>query len=239
MNVLIGVELRKAVDTRAGRWLLIVIGVLACLVVVLQVTFGGADLRTSEAVLASAQQPVSLLTPVLGLLLVTGEWSQRTTLTTFALVPVRERVVTAKVAAALLLSLVTTAFGFAAALAGIGVGVALDRVTGEVPVAVLAQLTLVNGVITLFGTFFGLLLRQSAPALVVYFAVPFAWTIVGRIVPGLESVSPWLDVGQARAPLAESAVSVAEWGRFATSAALWVALPALVGTLRLRRADLV
>ena len=44
----------------------------------------------------STAEIMSLILPVLGILLVTSEWSQRTGLTTFALVPQRERVIVAK-----------------------------------------------------------------------------------------------------------------------------------------------
>ncbi|SHN44328.1 hypothetical protein [Cryptosporangium aurantiacum] len=225
------VELRKATDTRAGVWLLVTIGVLAALVVGLQLGF--ADVKTWNSVVANAQQPVSVLTPLLGLLLVTGEWSQRTALTTFVLVPARERIVAAKLAAAGLLSLATTAVGFAVAFAGLASG-------GDWSFsgAVVVQLTLVNWLTMMFGTSFGLLLWQSAPAIVVYYVVPFAWTFVGRIVPGLDSVSPWLDIGQSRAPLAEPGVTGREWAQLLTSSLLWIALPAVLGTLRIRRADL-
>ena len=198
----------------------------------LQLAF--ADVRTWTSVVANAQQPVSVLTPLLGLLLVTGEWSQRTALTTFVLEPDRTRVVGAKFAAASLLSLTTTGAGFLITFGAFVLGGGDWAFSGSV----VAQLTLVNWVTTMFGTSFGLLLWHSAPAIVVYYVVPFAWTFAGRIVPGLESVSSWLDIGQAREPLASSGVSAGEWARLFTSSLLWVALPAALGTLRLRRADL-
>jgi ABC-2 type transport system permease protein len=224
------IELRKAVDTRAGLGLLVAIGALVAAVAGLQLAL--ADVRTWTSVVANAQQPVSVLTPLLGLLLVTGEWSQRTALTTFVLVPSRSRIIVAKFAAASLLSVATTSAGFAIAFAF------LSGSHWEFSGAVVAQLTLVNWLTTMFGTSFGLLLWYSAPAIVVYYLVPFAWTFVGRIVPGLEPVSPWLDIGQSRVPFAASGVTAGEWAQLLTSSLLWVAVPAVLGTLRLRRADL-
>ena len=49
--------------------------------------------------------PIGILLPVLGILTVTSEWSQRTALTTFALVPARSRVVGAKLAAGMIIAL--------------------------------------------------------------------------------------------------------------------------------------
>lgn len=54
--------------------------------------------------------------PVVGILLVTSEWSQRTAITTFTLVPQHGRVLTAKLLAALVLS--AAAYPFCLACAG-------------------------------------------------------------------------------------------------------------------------
>ena len=87
---LTGVELRKLADTRAGCWLLIAIGLLAAAIVAVQLVFAGRR----RADLPRLLHPVdccrsALLLPVLGILSITSEWSQRTALTTFALVPRR------------------------------------------------------------------------------------------------------------------------------------------------------
>ena len=55
--------------------------------------------------LSAAVQPAAILLPVAGILLVTQEWSQRTGLITFALVPDRRRVVAAKLGAGVVLGL--------------------------------------------------------------------------------------------------------------------------------------
>ena len=65
-----------------------------------------------------------VLIPVLGILAVTSEWSQRTAVTTFALVPRRDRVIAAKLLA-----------GLALALAAVGVCLAMSlAATALVPV---------------------------------------------------------------------------------------------------------
>src|SRR5690606_37538154 len=96
---LVAVELRKSVDTRAGRWLLVVIGLLGVAAVSLLLVSGERADVTLGSVLVIAQLPVALLLPVLGLLLVTSEFSQRSALTTFTLVPHRGRVIGAKLVA--------------------------------------------------------------------------------------------------------------------------------------------
>jgi ABC-2 type transport system permease protein len=87
------VEGRKMLDTRAGRWFLAVTGLLAVTVAL------AAQLSADQAQLIdglrSVGASVATITPVLGILLVSSEWSQRTALITFALVPRRERVIAA------------------------------------------------------------------------------------------------------------------------------------------------
>src|SRR5437764_5130021 len=105
---LVLVELRKAVDTRAGRWLLVLIALVAVAGAVIVAVTGETGERNLTHVLGDTSQMVSVLLPVLGILLVTSEWSQRTALTTFTLVPRRERIIAAKAAAGVLLAAAAT-----------------------------------------------------------------------------------------------------------------------------------
>jgi hypothetical protein len=86
------VELRKMTDTRAGFWLQLAVVALTVAVIVIDVLFGHARDQTLREMLALAVAPASILLPIVGILLVTSEWSQRTALDTFALVPRRSRV---------------------------------------------------------------------------------------------------------------------------------------------------
>ena len=101
---LVAVELRKMVDTRAGFWLQVAMVALTVVVVVVRLLVGDAADHTFQSVLDAGLQPAAVLLPVLGILLVTSEWSQRTGMITFALVPVRSRVLGAKLIASLLLA---------------------------------------------------------------------------------------------------------------------------------------
>ncbi|WP_147268685.1 ABC transporter permease [Sphaerisporangium album] len=232
------VELRKAADTRAGFRLIVAVAVLTLAVVAARLAFGEA--RTLGSLAGDAQLPASVLLPVLGVLSVTSEWSQRTALSTFILVPARGRVVAAKILAACLLATGATAVGLATGVAGFAVGGILDRTTGgwDLSGAVVAQLLLVDCVTMLCGTAFGLLLLNSAPAIVTFYALPIAWTLAAGLLPGLDTAAQWLDIGRARVPLAEPGVTGQEWARFVTSCLLWVALPAALGLLRIHRTEI-
>ena len=116
---LVAVELRKMVDTRAGFWLQVAMVALTVVVVVVRLLVGDAADHTFQSVLDAGLQPAAVLLPVLGILLVTSEWSQRTGLITFALVPVRSRVLGAKLIASLLLAVAMLAMSVAVVAAGV------------------------------------------------------------------------------------------------------------------------
>ena len=98
------VELRKMVDTRAGFWLQLTTAVLTLAIVILFCIFGETQDLIFRDMFALAILPASILLPIIGILLVSSEWSQRTALITFTLVPQRMRVMSAKIAAGVVLT---------------------------------------------------------------------------------------------------------------------------------------
>ena len=106
---LTGVELRKMVDTRAGFWLQVAIAALTLTVVTLFCIFAETRDQTLQEMIAVALTPALILLPIVGILLVSSEWSQRTALITFTLVPHRSRVLTTKLAAGVVLGLIVLA----------------------------------------------------------------------------------------------------------------------------------
>src|SRR6201989_2628210 len=116
---LVAVELRKMLDTRAGFWLHVAMVALTVVVVAIRLLVGDAADHTFRDVLDAGLQPAPVLLPVLGILLVTSEWSQRTGLITFALVPARSRVLGAKLIASLMLAIAMLAISLALVAAGV------------------------------------------------------------------------------------------------------------------------
>jgi ABC-2 type transport system permease protein len=234
------VELRKAADTRAGYWLIAVVGALTVAVVGARLASGTAGDRTLGSLVGDAQLPVSVLLPVLGVLAVTSEWSQRTGLYTFSLVPARGRVVAAKLLATSLLAGAAWLVAVAVGVAGFAAGQALHRTGGgwHLAASTVGQLGLVDWVTMLCGTAFGLLVLHSAPAVATFYVVPIGWSALGRLVPGLAGAAGWLDLGRARVPLVDPGVTGPEWARFLTASLLWVAVPALLGVVRVHRTDI-
>jgi ABC-2 type transport system permease protein len=227
------VELRKMVNTRAGFWLQLMSAVLTLAVVVLFCIFGEADDLIFRDMFALAITPASILLPVIGILLVSSEWSQRTALITFTLVPRRMRVMSAKVAAGVALGVIILAIAVVVAV------VAIFAVGGEWTLgpAVFGQICLICLTAMITGIAFGAAFLSSAPAIVLSFALPIAWAALGSI-PFLNDAAGWLDTTRTTEPMTEHALSGTEWAQFGTSMALWLLLPLAIGLWRIARGEI-
>jgi ABC-2 type transport system permease protein len=226
------VELRKMVDTRAGFWLQLTTAVLTLAVVILFCIFGETDELIFRDMFALAILPASILLPIIGILLVSSEWSQRTALITFTLVPKRMRVMSAKIAAGIVLGAIVLAIALVTAVIAIALvgGAWTMGVTVFLQVCVL----MVTGMLT--GIAFGAAFLNSAVAVVLYFALPLVFGIAGAI-PFMDSVADWLDVTRTTTPFTESVVSGTEWARFWVSMAVWMVLPLAIGLYRIARGE--
>lgn len=237
-NRLLEVELRKQVDTRAGRWLLVAIGAITALVLALTLFTDGDD-RSFEFFLKGTIAPQAALLPVLGILAVTSEWSQRTGLVTFTLEPRRSRVARAKLASALLLG--AAALGLGVLLAGLAHQASV-AFRGTEPAWGIDGLTALGTALVLLlsvaqGVGFGMLLRNTPAAIVVYTALPTAWAVVGGLLEQVRSAAQWLDLGQTTRPLFNGPVTGEQWAQLGTSVLVWVVVPLVVGMWRLGRAE--
>jgi len=89
-------EMRKMLDTRSGFWLMASIAISALLATTAVILFAREEELTYDAFVAAIGIPMTLVLPMIAILSVTGEWSQRSGLTTFTLVPHRGRIIAAK-----------------------------------------------------------------------------------------------------------------------------------------------
>ena len=234
---LVAVELRKMVDTRAGFWLQLATVAITVLAVIVACVVGDAADLTFQSVLNVGLQPAAVLLPVVGILLVTSEWSQRTGMITFALVPVRSRVLGAKLIASLVLAVAMLVMSVAVVAAA--VLVASPGVDGTwsdaAPLIGQSAVYLTAGMIT--GVAFGAILLASAPAIVVLFALPMAWMAVVSL-PVFSAVAPWVSTARALSPMQEEVMSATQWAHVGTALALWMLLPLLIGTWRITRREI-
>lgn len=238
-STLARVELRKMVDTRAGRWLLIAAALIAVVAAVVRMLTGDAADRTFIDALQITLLPAGVLLPVIGILAATGEWSQRTALSTYALVPRRGRVVAAKALAVVLLGLA----GLVAAVAAAAVATVVGAAGGGAPDAwsgsagAVGQVVLFQELNVLWGLGFGLVLFAPATAIVAFFVLPTLFTVVGELAKGLQGTLDWLDPNSALSPLTDGTTGGEDWARILTSSLLWIALPLAVGTYRTLRRE--
>jgi ABC-2 type transport system permease protein len=234
---LTAVELRKMTDTRAGFWLQLAVVLLTVAVVAADCIWGHARDQTLREMLALAVAPASVLLPIVGILLVTSEWSQRTGMVTFALVPRRGRVIAAKLLASVVLSLAALALCIVVAVAGTAVAApGLDH-TWALPVGLLGQHVVSLGTGMISGVALGTALLASAPAIVCQFALPLAWALAGRLA-GLDTVVHWLDPTSSLAPMTEHLMDATEWAHVGTTLALWMVLPLAIGVWRIQRGEI-
>lgn len=232
---LVAVELRKIVNTRAGFWLQVATVALTAVVVIVSLVIGDAADHTFAALLDVAIQPAAVLLPVAGVLLVTSEWSQRTGLITFALVPVRSRVLTAKLLASLALAVAILAVTVAIVAAGVLVGGAAGAWADVAPLVGQTTVFLTAGMVTAVA--FGAILLSSAPALVALFALPSSWAALVSL-SFFGDIGPWVDTARSLSPLHAEVLSGAQWAHAGTSLAIWMLLPLLIGIWRVTRREI-
>jgi ABC-type transport system involved in multi-copper enzyme maturation permease subunit len=234
---LVAVELRKAVDTRAGFWLQVATVAITVVVVVIRSTIGQAGDHTFASVLDVGLQPAAVLLPIAGILLVTSERSQRTELITFALVPVRSRVLGAKLIASLVLALAMLVVSVVVVAAGVLLASPGVDGTWSDAFTLIGQSAVYLTAGMVVGVAFGALLLATTPAIVALTALPITWTAVASLSL-FADVAPWLDTRLALAPLHEGALSATQWAQAGTALALWMLLPLAIGTWRITRREI-
>lgn len=228
------VEWRKSLDTRAARWLLasvLALSVIAAIVVIATPHSSAQDLPNYLAITAIG---LTLLLPVVSILTLTSEWSQRTVLTTFTQDPRRDRVLAAKLAAGLGLATVGGLVGVGVASVGLQVSDALGRpVSWNLASSELVGYALFVVLSSLMGMAFGALLHNTAAAIAGFFAVPTLMTLVAVPVAGIRD---WVDTTTTFRWILHG-----EWSghtaQILTSLAIWVLFPLLVGLSRTLRRD--
>ena len=229
------VELRKMFDTRSGFWLMASIVIAAVLSTVATILFApDADLNYYTFAKAVGF-PMTVILPIIAVLAITGEWSQRTGLTTFTLVPHRNRVVLAKVIASVTVGVASMLFALATGVVGNLVGTAIAGTDLVWNVSFAHGVTIVLGSLLslLTGTMLGLLFRSSPVALVAYFVYSLVLpTVFGLLQSSQERFAdarPWVDLNYAQSALFEGSLTGEQWAHIAVTATAWILLPALLG----------
>jgi ABC-2 type transport system permease protein len=232
-------ELRKLTDTRAGKWLLVAIFAATPLVVTGVLILADRKNLTYSQLINFTQSPERILLPIVGILTVSSEWSQRTGLLTFTLEPNRKRVLLAKLSATLVLGVLVILVGFLSAAIGNALGIALRDANGSwsFGLAGYRDITVVLIVGLLQGLAYGMALLITAVAIVFFYVVPNLSNLLFSSVSGLKDVAPWLDLDKAQAALYLHQVTAKEWEQFLTATLIWVIVPGMIGVVRVLRTE--
>ena len=231
---LVRVEWAKATDTRAARWLLALVALSTVAMVLVPVLAPTTFDQTYATYLRVAALGLTILLPVVAILMLTGEWSQRSIMTTFTQEPRRIRVLNAKVTASMVLGVGAAVFGGVVAAAGIGLAAASGRaLEADLTVGAIAGYLLFVLLNVLAGVALGALLQSSAIAIAASFALPAAFAVLGT---ASTLVSDWIDTSSAWTSVLEN-----DWAghvpQISFSFVFWVAVPLAAGVVRTTRRD--
>jgi ABC-2 type transport system permease protein len=235
MTRLIRVELRKLVDTRAGIWLLLGIGLVTVAAVTVYTFAADASGLTFGHFVNVAILPQSWLLPVLGIMAVTSEWTLRTGLVTHTLEPRRSRVLGAKFAATGILGGLGIVLALAVAALANVVGSALMDGNGSwsYGAAGLRDTVLFQALSLLQGLALGTLLMNTAAAIVVYFVLPTAFGLLFSLVDSLAGAAAWIDISTSQSPLFDHSISGVAWLQLLVTTTAWILVPLAAGVWRL------
>jgi ABC-2 type transport system permease protein len=231
---LVRVEWGKATDTRAARWLLALVALSTAGVMLAPVLAPTSFDQTYASYLRVAAIGVTILLPVVAILMFTGEWSQRSVMTTFTQEPRRIRVLNAKLAVSMVLGGGGAVFGGAVTAAGLGLAAASGRaLEANLTVGGITGYLLFVLLNVLAGVALGALLQSSATAIAASYALPVAFVLLGT---ASTLVSDWIDMNTTWNWVLEN-----DWAghvpQISFSIVFWVAVPLAAGVVRTIRRD--
>jgi ABC-type transport system involved in multi-copper enzyme maturation permease subunit len=187
--------------------------------------------------------PITVILPMVALLSITSEWSQRSGLTTFTYVSSRRRVIWAKTLSSVIVAIASMLFAFVIGAVGNVVGSTIAGTSTVWDLSVGHALTIVLGnlVSMSIGTMLGMLLRSSAGGLVMYFVlvllVPNLTGLLAASQHWFQELQPWVDLPFAQTSLFEGMHTGAQWAHVATTFAIWIVVPGFFGLRRVMRSE--
>ena len=231
LSRLVAVEARKSFDTRSGFWLLTSIGITALLATIAVVLWAPDSELTYDTFAAAIGFPMAVILPMVAILSVTSEWSQRSGLTTFTLVPHRGRVVAAKAIVAVSIAVVSMVVAMV-----IG---ALGNIVGSTIAGVDTVWDDVLGL--LMGFMLGVLIRNSPGAIVTYFVWSFVLPTLAALLATSQAwfrdLQPWVDFNYAQGFLFNGGVTGEQWAQVGVTSLVWLVVPLAIGLRMVLRSE--
>ena len=200
---------------------------------------------TYDSFAAAVGFPMAVILPMIAVLSVTGEWSQRSGLTTFTLVPHRSRTILAKAIVAVSVGVVSMLLAFAVGALGNLLSAAVTGTDLVWDVTVTQCLYYALGMVLslLIGFMLGVLIRSSTGAIVAYFVMTFVLpTIFGLLAESQQwfhDLQPWVDIQFAQSGLFifDQALTGAQWAHIAVTGVTSLLLPLAIGLAFVMRAE--
>jgi len=240
---IVGVELRKMFDTRSGFWLMMSVAIAALLATAATLLFAPKDELTYGSFAGAIGVPMTIILPMIAVLAVTSEWSQRTGLTTFTLVPHRGRVIGAKLAGTLVVGVVSIAIAFAVGAVGnvVGSAIAVVPTTWDISLGNAVTIFLGDALGMMVGFMLGVLIRNSPGAIVAYFVyalvLPALLEALSAYQQWFHDIRGWVDFNYATSFLYDGGLSATQWAHVVVSALIWLVIPLAVGLRLVLRSE--
>lgn len=235
MPTLIGVQLRSLFTTRG---LVATFGAAALLA---GATGGGQTLREGTSTFGDVTAMALFTAPyfllAFGAVLVVSEYTHRTAVGTFALVPHRGRVLAAKAGAVVVLSLVAAALGLVAAamIGAVAPLLGLAPIEWSVDVAQFGLTTLGLLSAGLIGWSMGMATGSVAITLAAYLIWPMVSALIGSFSEQATAVLDWIRPDALMG--LSSGVTAISLGQTAVSLTCWIVVPTVIGLVRLTKGE--
>lgn len=237
-------EFRKSVSIRANRWFLALLAVAAIAAatgfyVYFMLTTSGAAPLTWAQLGRIIVDPLMTLLGCFLITLTTSEWTNRSIMTTFTLTPRRGWVLSAQLVVALTyaLALWVLCLGLGTLVASLlspreNVDISWSVTAWDVFGPLLPNLGLAISAFLL-----GIAVMNGSAAIVMWMMVPAFLNTLLNFNGIISDIAQWLNLKVAlNAAVADPGAAV-NWGRTATSAVLWLAVPAVIGIWRALHRD--
>jgi ABC-2 type transport system permease protein len=230
------VELRKMFDTRSGFWLMASILITAVLATAAVILWAPDSDLTYSTFLTAIAFPMGVILPLIAILSITSEWSQRSGLTTFTLVPHRSRVILAKLVSSVIIGVLAMLLAFPIGALGNLVNAATGAtLVWDVDLTDGLYLLLGNVLSLLIGFMLGVLIRASTPAIVAYFiyafVLPGGSILLANSQDWFRTLQPWVDSQYAQSFLftMNGSLTGEQWASIGFTGLVWLVIPLVVG----------
>jgi ABC-2 type transport system permease protein len=174
---------------------------------------------------------------------VTSEWTQRSGLSTFTLIPHRGRVIAAKAVATVIIAVASMLVAMVIGALGniLGTAITDTPTVWDTSFVHLSEIVLANVLGMLIGFMLGVLIRNSAGAIVGYFVftlvLPTLSELLSENASWWRDARPWVDFNFAQGVLFNGEMAAADWAHLATASGIWLVVPLVLGLRLMLRSE--